>query len=530
MKAKGILYPGNTFREIDAELARRRFGDFIRQAWHVVEPGRPFISAWHVDAIADHLQAVSEGRIKNLLINIPPGHGKSLIVSVLWPAWQWIRTDEGGCWRGLFASYDFGLAIRDSVRCRSLIESPWYRETFRPLWQLSCDQNEKGLFENTKSGSRISLSVGGRSTGLRGDAIVVDDPLNASDQFSDRVLSDTVFWWDQSMSSRLNDMERGNKIVIMQRLSERDLSGHALERGNYEHLCLPSEFEPGRRAATSIGWCDPRTAPGEVLFPALYSQKVLDQAKIDLGSAGYAGQHQQRPSPAAGGVLQRHWWRYWQPRGAGLPPVRIRLPDGSELAIEAVELPEKFDAVTQSWDLTFKDNKTSDYVVGQVLARKGASRYVLHQVRERMDMPRTVQAIRKVSADYPDSKAKLVEDKANGPAVIQSLKNEISGLIAINPEGGKMSRASAVSPELEAGDWHLPHPAIALWVPGFIEECAAFPNGTHDDQVDAWSQGANYMGRRIIEPNIRFIDLGPNYRPAQGTLSSQCFGDWLRVG
>jgi predicted phage terminase large subunit-like protein len=325
-------------------------------------------------------------------------------------------------------------------------------------------------------------------------------------------------------------MERGNKIVIMQRLSERDLSGHALERGNYEHLCLPSEFEPGRRAATSIGWCDPRTAPGEVLFPALYSQKVLDQAKIDLGSAGYAGQHQQRPSPAAGGVLQRHWWRYWQPRGAGLPPVRIRLPDGSELAIEAVELPEKFDAVTQSWDLTFKDNKTSDYVVGQVLARKGASRYVLHQVRERMDMPRTVQAIRKVSADYPDSKAKLVEDKANGPAVIQSLKNEISGLIAINPEGGKMSRASAVSPDLEAGDWHLPHPAIALWVPGFIEECAAFPNGTHDDQVDAWSQGANYMGRRIIEPNIRFIDLGPNYRPAQGTLSSQCFGDWLRVG
>src|SRR5580698_3143509 len=130
MKARGIICPGNTFREVNAELARRWFREFIRQAWHVVEPGRTFISSWHVDAMADHLQAISEGRIKNLLINIPPGHGKSLIVSVLWPAWLWIRTGEGGCWRGLFASYDFGLAMRDSVRCRALIESQWYRETF----------------------------------------------------------------------------------------------------------------------------------------------------------------------------------------------------------------------------------------------------------------------------------------------------------------------------------------------------------------------------------------------------------------
>src|ERR1019366_7024928 len=173
MKGKRIHYPADTCREVDAELARRRFRDFIRLAWPVVEPGRPFLPAWHVDAIADHLQAISEGLIKNLLINVPPGHGKSLIVSVLWPAWQWIRSIEGACWRGLFASYDSGLATRDSVRCRALMESAWYRETFRPAWKLSGDQNEKGYFENTKSGFRISLSVGGRGTGFRGDAIVV---------------------------------------------------------------------------------------------------------------------------------------------------------------------------------------------------------------------------------------------------------------------------------------------------------------------------------------------------------------------
>src|ERR1019366_7095430 len=170
----------NTYSQVKAELARRSLREFIRQAWHVVEPARALIPAWHVDAIAGHLQAISEGRIRNLLVNVPPGHAKSLIVSVLWPAWQWIRIEEGAQWRGLFASYDGGLATRDSVRCRALMESQWYRETFRPAWKLAGDQNEKAYFQNTKSGFRISLSVGGRGTGFRGDAIVVDDPLNAS--------------------------------------------------------------------------------------------------------------------------------------------------------------------------------------------------------------------------------------------------------------------------------------------------------------------------------------------------------------
>jgi predicted phage terminase large subunit-like protein len=447
--------PGNTYRQVEAELAKRRLRDFVEQAWPVVEPARALISGWHVDAIAEHLQAISEGTIKHLLINIPPGHGKSLVVSVLWPAWQWIRTEQGAQWRGLFASYDGGLSTRDSVRCRALMESQWYRETFRPGWRLSEDQNEKNYFGNTRSGFRISLSVGGRGTGFRGDAIVVDDPLNATDQYSEAARRESVFWWDTVMSSRLNNMETGSKVIIMQRLHEADLSGHVLEQGTYEHLCLPSEFEPERRSVTSIGWHDPRTEPGEILFPALYPRTVLQRARKDLGAAGYAGQHQQRPSPAEGGVLQRHWWRYWKPRGVALPPIQMRSPDGSAFEIQALDLPETFDSVIQSWDCSFKDLKTSDYVVGQVQARAGAGRHLLDQVRDRMDMPRTAQAIRMMSAKYPNTGAKLVEDKANGPAVVQSLKHEIAGLIEVNPEGGKMSRAAAVSPEVEAGNWHL---------------------------------------------------------------------------
>ena len=500
MKTKKIYYPIDAYYQVQAELAKRRFCDFIRQAWPVVEPARALIPAWHVDAIAEHLQAISEGRIQRLLINVPPGHAKSLVVGVLWPAWQWIRSEQGSQWRGLFASYDGGLATRDSVRCRMLIESQWYRETFRPAWKLSSDQNLKSYFENTRSGFRISLSVGGRCTGFRGDAIVVDDPLNASDQYSEAARRDSIFWWDTVMSSRLNDLETGSKVIIMQRLHEGDLSGHVLAQGNYEHLCLPSEFEPERRAVTSIGWRDPRAEPGEILFPALYPRSVLEQAKKDLGAGGYAGQHQQRPSPAAGGVLQRHWWRYWKPRGVALPPVPMRLPDGSTCEIEAVDLPERFDTVIQSWDCAFKDLKTSDFVVGQVQARLGSSRHLLDQVRGRLDMPRTAQAIRAMSVKYPQAGAKLVEDKANGPAVVQSLKHEITGLMEVSPEGGKMSRAAAVSPEVEAGNWYLPHPSIASWVQDFVEECACFPNGAHDDQVDAWSQGGNYLRGR--DPGI----------------------------
>ena len=176
-----------------------------------------------------------------------------------------------------------------------------------------------------------------------------------------------------------------------------------------------------------------------------------------------------------------------------LPPVPIQLPNGELAQIEADPLPERFDTQLQSWDMAFKATDTSDYVVGQVQASTGAQRFILDQVRGRLDMPQTVAAVRALSNKWPNAIRKLVEDKANGPAVVQSLSKEITGLIEVNPEGGKESRAHAVSPELEAGNWFLPHPLVAEWVPSFIEECASFPNGAHDDQVDSWSQGALHM-------------------------------------
>jgi len=471
-------------KAIEAEEARRRFRDFVPLAWPIAEPSRAFIPNWHIDAIADHLQAVSDGRIKRLLITIPPGHAKSLLVSVLWPAWQWIHNPK---WRGIFTSYNGDLAMRDSVRCRSVLTSDWYRETFRPAWKLAGDQNVKNWFENDQKGFRMAFGVGGKGTGFRGDCLVVDDPLNAKKQHSEAALEEVIFWFDQVMSSRLNEPSTGAIVIIMQRLSERDLAAHVLARTGYEHLNLPTEFEPERRTITSIGR-DRRVTDGELLFPALFPPAVIAEAKTILGAQGYAAQHQQRPAPAEGGIFKRHWWRFWQPGPANLPAIRFRDGEGVEHEAVVVTLPDQVEEMVQSWDCSFKDLKTSDFVAGELWGRIGGDAYLLEQVHERLDFPATLAAVRNMSRRWPDAEAKLIEDKANGSAVIQSLSHELSGIIAVQPEGGKVSRAFAISPRIEAGNVYLPHPAFAPWVNDFIEECANFPHGRNDDWVDAMTQ------------------------------------------
>lgn len=470
--------------EIECELATRSLAEFVRQAWPIVEPSTPFVSGWHINAIIKHLEAVTHGQIRNLLINVPPRHMKSLLVSVFWPAWEWIKWPER---RWLYSSYGAQLSIRDSVKCRRLIESPWYQDRWRDRFALTSDQNTKGRFDNDRSGYRLSTSVGGAATGEGGDRIVCDDPHNVQEAESDSVRKGTNDWFDVVMSTRVNNPRTAAKVVVMQRCHQQDLSGHLLEQGGWEHLCLPAEYE-GSRQATSTGFIDPRQEHGELLWPERFGPGEIENLKVSLGSYAAAGQLQQRPSPAGGGIFKRHWFRYWQPRGANLPPVIVRLPDGTQTSIAAVEIPHRVDEQIQSWDCAFKDLDTSDYVVGQVWGRLGAMYFLGDQVRARIDCPATVKAVRELSQKWPNTLAKLIEDKANGSAVIQFLQHQIPGIIPVNPEGGKVARAQAVSPLIEAGNVYLPHPDCAPWVGDFIEECAAFPNGAHDDQVDAMTQ------------------------------------------
>lgn len=480
-----VAQPIAVLQAVPIELAERRLRHFVRQAWHVVEPFAPFKPNWHLDAIADHLEAVEHGEIRNLLVTMPPRMGKSLTISVFYPAWRWINKPG---MRFLYASYSQDLATAHSLATRRVIESDWYQARWGGRFQLAGDANLKTRFENDQRGQRYSTSVGGVVTGVGGDRIVVDDPHNVKESESEAVRATTIAWWDQAMSTRFNDPKTGARIVVMQRVHEGDLAGHLIEQGGYTHLNLPMEYEPESVTWTGLGTPDPRSDPGELLAPDRVGPDELADLKVRLGSRAYAGQFQQRPSPAEGGTFKRQWWRFWHFPGHPLDPVPLRMPDGSMHLAPCVELPPFWDEHLQSWDMSFKGMDTSDYVCGQVWGAWRADRYLLDQTLAQLNFPATLAAVRELTDRWPKARRKLVEDKANGPAVIATLRNEIAGLVAVEPEGGKESRANAVTPEIESGNVYLPHPRIAPWVDAFIDECASFPTGKHDDQVDSMTQ------------------------------------------
>jgi predicted phage terminase large subunit-like protein len=484
-----------TPEQIAAERARRSLTEFIRQAWPVAEPGSPYVPGWHLDAVCEHLEAVTRGEIRRLLINVPPRSGKSLTVSVFWPAWVWTTQPET---RWLYSSYAQSLATRDSVRCRRLIESAWFRERWGDVFSLTSDQNVKVRFENDRTGVRLATSVGGSATGEGGDVIVCDDPHKVEEAHSDTIREGVLDWWDHTMSTRLNDPRTGAMVVIMQRVHERDLAGHVIDQGGWTHLCLPAEFEP-RHPFLWPG--EPRREPGELLCPERVGVQEIEALKTSLGVYGAAGQLQQRPAPAGGGIFERRWWRYYDPTRP---------------------LPE-FEQVLQSWDLAFSGTSASDYVVGQVWGQCGADKYLLRQVRERMEFTTTIAAVRAMTSwvdeRYPRQRGHgiLVERAANGAALLDVLGTEIPGLIPVVPRGHKLARARAITPQVEAGNVLVPGVANAEgsgydrsltppWVQSLIEEAAAFPNAAHDDAIDAMTQAITRLSEPL--PRVRVLSLG----------------------
>lgn len=490
-----------------AAKARASLAEFIRQGWHVLEPTTPLEWNWHHDAICLHLQALLEDwmrkqrdpdfeqRFQNFLANVPPGSMKSRIVSVFMPAWMWLHWPS---WRVLFLSSNPRVALRDSVYCRDVLRSEWYRQTFEPAWDFAEDQDAKGLYRNTSGGFRQAQGFSAKITGDRFDCIAWDDPHDADDVHSEVQREAVVERWDSAIANRLNDLRSSTRIGIMQRLHEADLSGHVLRQGGWEHLCLPMEHETTRacecatcsRGETAIGWRDPRTVEGEVLHPARFTADVLTSERA-RGSYYYAGQFQQRPAPTASALFPRRWWRFWREPGA-LPAPR---PRGCDTEAPAAFLPASFDTVIQSWDCTFKDSDGSDYVCGGVWGAKGADRFLLYRVWARLDFTSTLREIRRVTELYPDAGAKLVEDKANGSAVINTLKSEIPGIIAWNPgTSSKTARAMSIQPQVEAGNVYLPE--SAEWVDAYVGEFESFPRAAHDDQVDMTSQALLRLARK----------------------------------
>lgn len=466
--------------EIDRERAERHLAPFIRQAWPILEPETEYLHNWHIDLVCEYLEAVTAGEITRLIIDIPPRYMKSLSVSVCWPVWEWIRRPS---LRFMFAGYSAELSTDHSMSRRRILESDWFRANW-PHVELAGDQNVKTKYENTARGVMLATSFGGKATGMGGNRLVIDDPVNPRKAYSDAERKGANEEYDRTFSTRLDDKKRDAIVVVMQRIHDDDLVGHILGKatgGDWTVLKIPAEARDAHVVTFPRSGRQVHRPAGDVLWPEREGPAELAAVREDLGPTDYEAQYQQEPAPPAGTVVQLAWLRYYR------------------------EPPAAFDELVQSWDCSFKDEKTSDYVVGQIWGRRGAACYLLAQYRARADLPATLTMIRHASAAWPRASLKLVEEKANGAAVIATLRSEVPGLVPINPTDSKLARLHAVTPSFEAGNVYLPDPAYLeagdrSWVPDYVLELTRFPKATHDDQVDATTQALSRLRANARRP------------------------------
>jgi predicted phage terminase large subunit-like protein len=489
------------FQQLELQLEQIQLeaslSTFVERAWHLVEPNR-FVDNWHIGAICEHLQAVTDGEIPYLLITMPPRHSKSLIISTMWPCWEWVRYPQ---YRWVFASYAFSLSVRDSVKRRVILQSKWYQDRFSDRFFLLKEQNSKIRYENNKRGFMLASSVGGSNTGEGGERIVADDPHNVKKAESEEVRTDTVNWWNVVMSTRRNDEIVSARVVVQQRVHEGDVAGDALERGNLVHLNLPAEYVPQKRCHTTWRsrdgvqrhWQDPRTREGELLNPIRYNQQQIDRAKLDLGDYQYAAQFQQDPTPPSGSIIKASWLRYYG------GPTGVPVPDWTKATNAFTPL--------LSLDCSFKEHKDTDYVAGTGWAMFGADIYLMPLViHDRLSFTGTIDALAAYvggrdlngvehKAMVPEIKIKLVEDKANGSAILDTMRHQIPGMIAYEPgNASKESRLEACSWRFRAGNIYLPHESLAPWVKEYVYELCAFPKAKKDDYADSTSMALLWIG------------------------------------
>ena len=477
-----------TVAELDQELARRSLLDFTTYTYPAYQVN------WHHELIASHLDGFVTGRDQRLMVFSFPRSGKSELVSRRLPAYILGRDPDAAI---IATSYSASLASAMNRDVQRIIDSDDYRRLFpgTTLWGKNVRADATGswlrnsdMFEIVgHRGYYLSTGVGGGITGRGGKYLLIDDPSKNRKEANSATYRQAVWeWYTSTLYTRL--APGGNILLIVTRWHEDDLAGRLLaaaksdpEADQWTVITLPAVAEE------PVAPYDPRQ-PGEVLWPLRWDANEMRRKRAVVGERDWASLYQQRPAPDEGEIFKRHHWRYWQPRGANLPPVTVTMADSSVIEVEAVELPARFDELLQSWDCTFKDTSASDFVAGQVLGRLGADKFLLDYICERLGIVATMDAIRSWRIKWPKAIAILIEDKANGPAVIQMLRTEIAGLIAVDPEGGKVSRAYAAAPEVESGNVYLPHPLIAPWVGRFIGSAAAFPNAAHDDDVDAFTQ------------------------------------------
>lgn len=469
-KASKILY------DLDKYDAEASLLEFIKLMWSVLEPGRPFVNSWHIGAICEHLTAITDGEINRLLMNVPPGCMKSLTTQVFWPAWEWGPRNLASH-RFVSFSYSKDLTLRDNIKTRRLIESPEYQRFWGDRVKLTSDQNAKVKFENSSTGFKLATSVGGLGTGERGDRVVVDDPHNVQDGESEAVRGNTLQWFQETLPTRVTDPTRSAIAVIMQRIHEEDVSGYIIEAElGYTHLMLPMEFEPDRKCYTSIGFEDPRTEEGELLWPDRMTRAVVERDKKVMGSYATAGQFQQRPAPRGGSMFQREWFEV-------VPESSV--PSG------CVDV--------RGWDLAATEAESAAYTAGVRVKHHRETNifYIYHATRFR-GSPHIVDRALKNTAmqDGPRTKISIPQDpgQAGKSQVKYFAKLLVGHIITFSPESGdKELRAAPFASQAEAGNVKV---VRGSWNGDYFDELVMFPKGKFKDQVDATSRAfAELIGR-----------------------------------
>lgn len=513
-----------------SELLRRRervaceesLAKFLYASWQYIDPS-PFMPGWHLDAIAEHLEAVARGEIRRLIINIPFRTSKSSLACVAFPAWVWAQSERselcGPQVPFLFTSYAQSLSMRDSVKCRRLIASPWYQRLWGNRFTLTSEQNTKIRFDNSAGAYRLATSVGGSNTGEGAAIIIADDPHNAVEAESEQIRQTTVDWWDQSLSNRLNDPKTGAFVVIMSRLNEDDLSGHLLaSSGEWEHLMLPMKYESNRHCVTGIGWEDPRKQDGDLLCPERFGPEEVKFLEQSLGPWGAAGQLQQRPTPRGGGILKSEWWRTWSD-DMHWPVFDFILASLDTAYTEKQE--NDYSAMT-IWGI-YLDDPSYLYIGPDGKESGGTNRrriMLIDAWQERLEFNALVLKTAKTAKKSKVDKI-LIEAKASGLSLAQELARlharEPWGVEMVNPKSlDKVARAHSVVPIFADGVVVAPDKDFAQMT---IDQCSVFPKGKHDDLVDSSVQAIRWLREAGLaelgeELQAEFIDR-QKFRPAR---------------
>ena len=450
---------------------RGDFHTFMRRCFAELNSGVPFLSNWHLALVAAKLQEVYEGKIRRLIINIPPRSLKSLLTSVAFPAWLLGHDPSAAI---INVTYGQELSDKFARDCRAIMSTRWYQSVF--VTKLVSPRSSLQELVTTRGGFRMATSVGGVLTGRGADFILIDDPMKPSDAMSESRRAGVNEWYDNTLYSRLNDKNKGAIVILMQRLHEDDLVGHVLKQEGWEVISLPAVSEVDERFVVTTPFGERRYSRrvGEALHPERESLATLDQIRRTLGEYNFAGQYQQTPAPAGGGLVKEAWFRRYKPE----------------------DQPQPFDQVIQSWDTANKPSELADYSVCTTWGCKGSNFYLLNVFRKKLSYPDLKRAVVEQNQLFNPTTI-LIEDKASGTQLIQELIDAgMSKVTRYKPDGDKIMRLHSQTATIENGFVHLP--IEAHWLPDYLSELMMFPNGRYDDQVDSTAQALAWAKQKPL--------------------------------